>query len=29
MAFSDFHYPDVVARLGLTWQTAPNVFAAL
>jgi hypothetical protein len=29
MAFSDFHYPDVVQQFGLTWQTAEDLFAAV
>ena len=29
MAFSDFHYPDVVGQLGLTWQTASDLFAGV
>src|SRR4051794_24486665 len=26
MAFADFKYPEVIGQLGLTWQTAPDLF---
>src|SRR4051812_42214667 len=29
MAFSDFEYPDVIAQLGLTETSAPNLFEAV
>lgn len=29
MAFSDFQYPDVLARFGLTWEAAPDLFAGV
>lgn len=29
MAFIDFHYPDVVTQLNLTWQTSPDLFAGV
>jgi hypothetical protein len=29
MAFGDFQYPGVVTQFGLTWQTAPDLFAGV
>jgi len=29
MAFSDFHYPEVSRQLGLTWQTAEDLFGSV
>lgn len=29
MAFGDFQYPAVVTQFGLTWQTVPDLFAAV
>lgn len=29
MAFSDFQYPDVLDRFGLTWEATPNLFAGV